>query len=153
MSKAGLLTTNTKQSKRRGSTLAPTPSDSRSSASTCLSSEQTVEEASLWRRVGSVHVQVRAQRPVCLVDVDFFEALHLNHLHPTTRVRSFSVQRNAPGGRWRQTSPHTGIQKICLTSLITSSAFNHTSVRWTRAEGCSTSFCQGMETLPVTNLW
>lgn len=38
--------------------LAPTPSDSRRSASTCLSSEQAVEEASLWWRVRPVYVQV-----------------------------------------------------------------------------------------------
>lgn len=73
--------------RRRGSTLAPTPSDSCRSASTCLSSEQSVEEASLWRRVGSVHVQVLAQRPIRLIDVDFFEALHLDHLQPTTPTR------------------------------------------------------------------
>lgn len=38
--------------------LAPTPSDSRRSTSTCLSSEQAVEEASLWWRVRPVYVQV-----------------------------------------------------------------------------------------------
>lgn len=72
-----------KESRKRGSTLAPTPSDSCRSTSTCLSSEQAVEEASLWWRVRPVHVQVWAQRPVCLVDIDFFEALHLNHLKRT----------------------------------------------------------------------
>lgn len=65
--------------------LAPTPSDSWRSASTCLSSEQAVEEAPLWWRVRPVHVQVWAQLPVCLVDVDFFEAFHFYHLQ---RVRS-----------------------------------------------------------------
>lgn len=69
--------------RKRGSTLAPTPSNSCRSTSTCLSSEQAVEEASLWWRVRPVHVQVWAQRPVCLVDVDFFKALHLNHLQRT----------------------------------------------------------------------
>lgn len=67
--------------RKRGSTLAPTPSDSCRRTSTCLSSEQAVEEASLWWRVRPVHVQVWAQRPVSLVDIDFFEALHLIHLH------------------------------------------------------------------------
>lgn len=66
--------------KGRGSTLAPTPSNSCRSTSTCLSSEQAVEEASLWWRVGSVHVQVWAQGPVRLVDIDFFKAAHFNHL-------------------------------------------------------------------------
>lgn len=60
--------------------LAPTPSDSRRSTSTCLSSKQAVEEASLWWRVRPVYVQVWAQLPVSLVDVDFFEALHFYHL-------------------------------------------------------------------------
>lgn len=69
-----------KVGRKRESTLAPTPSDSCWSASTCLSSEEAVEEASLWWRVRPVHVQVRAQCPVSLVDIDFFEALHLNHL-------------------------------------------------------------------------
>lgn len=69
-----------KERRKRASTLAPTPSDSWRSTSTCLSSEQAVKEASLWWRVRPVHVQVRAQRPISLIDVDFFEALHLNHL-------------------------------------------------------------------------
>ncbi len=71
-----------KEGKER-STLAPTPSDSWRSTSTCLSSEQAIEEASLWWRIGPVHVQIRAQRPVSLIDIDFFEALHLNHLQKT----------------------------------------------------------------------
>lgn len=66
--------------------LAPTPSDSWRSASTCLSSEQAVEEAPLWWRVRPVHVQVWAQLPVCLVDVDFFEAFHFYHLQRVRRV-------------------------------------------------------------------
>lgn len=70
-----------KESRKKGSTLAPTPSHSCRSTSTCLSSEQAIEEASLWWRVRPVHVQVWAQCPVCLVNVDFFEALHLDHLH------------------------------------------------------------------------
>lgn len=71
---------------KKASTLSPTPSDIWRSTSTCLSSEQAVEEASLWWRVRPVHVQVRAQRPVSLVDVDFFEALHLNHLQKMRRL-------------------------------------------------------------------
>lgn len=47
-----------KERRKRGSTLAPTPSDSWRSTSTCLSSEQAVEEASLWWRIRPVHVQV-----------------------------------------------------------------------------------------------
>lgn len=47
-----------KEGRKRASTLAPTPSDSWRSTSTCLSSEQAVEEASLWRRIRPVHVQV-----------------------------------------------------------------------------------------------
>ena len=62
------------------STLTPTPSDRRGSATTCLASEEAVKEASLWWGVGAVHVQVGAQRPVRLIHVDLLEALHLNHL-------------------------------------------------------------------------
>lgn len=40
---------------------------------TDLSSEQAVEEASLWWRVRPVHVEVWAQCPVCLVNVDFLD--------------------------------------------------------------------------------
>lgn len=69
-----------KERRKRAGTLAPTPADSRRSASTCLSSEQAVEEASLWWRIGPVHVQVWAERPVSLIDIDFFETLHLDHL-------------------------------------------------------------------------
>lgn len=87
-----------KERRKRGSTLAPTPSDSWRSASTCLSSEQAVEEAPLGRRVGPVHVQVRAQRPVRLVDVDLFEALHLDHLW---RTRGPGQHR----GKYRASTP------------------------------------------------
>ena len=71
------------EGRKEGGTSAPAPSDRRSGrAGTCLSSEKAVEEASLRRRVGAVHVQVGAERPVRLVHVDLLEALHLDHLRP-----------------------------------------------------------------------
>ena len=66
---------------RRRNTLTPSPTHcGRCGASTCLSPEQAVEEASLGRRVGPVHVQVGAQDTIQLIHVDLFEAFHLNHL-------------------------------------------------------------------------
>ena len=68
-----------------GSTLTPTTSHGggrggRRASTTCLSSEQPVEEPSLWRWVGSVHIQIRTQQALGLIDVDLLKTLHLNHL-------------------------------------------------------------------------
>lgn len=91
--------------RKRRSTLAPTPPDSCRSTSTCLSSEQAVEEASLWWRIRPIHVQIGAQRPVGLVDVDFFEALHLNHL-PKGREGELS---------WRLTGELGSMRGVCVS--------------------------------------
>lgn len=109
--------------------LAPTPSDSRRSASTCLSSKQAVEEASLWWRVRPVYVQVWAQLPVSLVDVDFFEALHFYHLQRVTRVFS-------PDLHWVTHLDH--FQSTHTTHLY--KAFTSITLHFTRVIPVSSSF-------------
>lgn len=130
--------------------LAPTPSDSWRSTSTCLSSEQAVEEASLWWRVRPIHVQVWAQLPVSLVDVDFFEALHLYHLQRVRRVIPPDLRCLAPHSCER---PFTSISHFTSVVPVSGNKSVPSLSDDVMGVACSTSFCHGMETLPVTNLW
>lgn len=129
--------------------LAPTPSDSWRSTSTCLSSEQAVKEASLWWRVGPVHVQVWAQLPVSLVDVDFFEALHLYHLQRVRRVICPDLRGAAQHAAQRRLHQIRGFTSVIPVKYKCVPSLSGDVMR----RGCNTSFCHGMETLPVTNLW